>query len=276
VAVNDDLLNVPGARLYYETRGSGPVLLLIVGGNGDASTYQRAADLLADRYTVITYERRGFSRSPLDGPVPEQRLATDGDDAHRLLSHVTDQPAHVFGSSSGAIVSLDLATRYPNQIRTVIAHEPPLANLLPDADRWLALMDKVYDAYRESGVDAAMRTFTDAMGVVPPMANPDGRIPPPEVAEMIARIKRNMVFWLENEARQYPRYIPDVAALKAMSDRIVLAGGLDSQDHFPYRPNTALAEQLGLPIAMFAGGHIGYATHPAEFAARLHDVLSSH
>lgn len=276
MAFHHDLLDVPGARLYYETRGSGTVLLLIVGGNGDAATYQRAADLLADRYTVITYERRGFSRSPLDGPVPEQRLTTDGDDAHRLLSHVTDEPAHVFGSSSGAIVTLDLATRYPNQVRTVIAHEPPMANLLPDADRWLAVMDTVYDTYRESGVGEAMRKFTDAMGVVPPKVVPDDRIPPPEVAEMIARIKQNLTFWLENEARQYPRYVPDVAVLKAMSDRIVLAGGLDSQNKFPYRPNTVLAEQLGVPIARFAGGHVGYGTHPAEFAARLHDVLTSH
>jgi pimeloyl-ACP methyl ester carboxylesterase len=275
VAVNHDLFNVPGARLYYETRGSGPVLLLIVGGSGDASTFHRSADLLADRYQVITYERRGFSRSPLDGPVPEQRLTTDGDDAHRLLAQVTDEPAHVFGSSSGAIVSLDLATRYPDQIRSVIAHEPPLVNLLPDGDRWLAVMDKVYDTYRESGVDAAVQKFGEAMGVASPMAALAGRIPPPEVADMIARIKLNLVFWLENEVRQYPRYIPDVAALKAMSDRIVLGSGLDSQDRFPYRPNAVLAEQLGLPIAMFAGGHVGYATHPAEFAARLHDVLSS-
>src|SRR5919109_886391 len=92
-------LAVPGANLYYEVRGSGPVLLMIVGGNGDAGTFGQAADLLADRFTVVSYDRRGFDRSPMDGPVDdEKRLAADAEDAHRLLAHLTDQPGYVFGS----------------------------------------------------------------------------------------------------------------------------------------------------------------------------------
>jgi pimeloyl-ACP methyl ester carboxylesterase len=268
------LLDVPGARLYYEVRGSGPALLLIVGGNGDASSYQAAAELLADRYSVITYERRGFSRSPLDGPVPENRIETDAHDADRLLGHLTDGPADVFGSSSGAIVALDLATRHPARIRTVVAHEPPMVPLLPDAENWLAFIADVYQTYQASGVPAAMEKFRVGVGFPAGRRQDEGN-PSPEVAEMMARIQRNLTFWLENELRSYPRYMPDIAALKALSDRVVLAGGLDSQNQFPYRPNVVLAEQLGTTIANFAGGHVGYSTHPAEFAARLHDVLTS-
>ena len=96
------LLQVPGAGLRYEVHGSGPVLLLIVGGNGDPGVFGPLANELADRYTVVSYVRRGFSGSPLDGPVADERIATDSDDAHRLLAHLTSEPAHVFGSSSAA------------------------------------------------------------------------------------------------------------------------------------------------------------------------------
>ncbi|HWE91255.1 MAG TPA: alpha/beta hydrolase [Pseudonocardiaceae bacterium] len=270
-----DLLKVPGAQLYYEVRGSGPVLLLIVGGNGDAGTFTQAAKLLADRYTVITYERRGFFRSPLDGPVPENRIETDAQDADRLLGHFTDEPAYVFGSSSGAIVALDLTVRHPARIRTVVAHEPPLFTLLPDAEHWRSFINDVYQTYRAEGVQPAMKEFGAEMGMPNVGQRAISGVMPPEMAEMAKRIPHNLKFWLDNELRQYPSYVPDVAALTALSDRIVLAAGLDGKANPPYQPNTVLAEQFGSTIANFAGGHVGYLTHPAEFAARLHDVLAS-
>jgi len=102
--------DVPGARLHLETRGRGPLLLFVVGGNGDSTIYGGVAAALADRFTVATYDRRGFVRSPVSGPVDDDtRLAADVDDACRLIDHLGGAPAHVFGSSSGAIVVLELS-----------------------------------------------------------------------------------------------------------------------------------------------------------------------
>jgi acetyltransferase/esterase len=266
--------SVPGASLYYETRGSGPVLLLIAGGNGDAVPFQRAADALAGRYTIVAYDRRGFSRSRLDGPVPERRIETDSDDAHRLLNHLSAEPSYVFGSSSGAIVALDLVCRHPQQFRTVIAHEPPIATLLPDCAQWLEFFDEVYDTYRSSGVGTAMEKFSARMGPGGIGGRPPADEVPPRRVEMMDRVRRNQDLWLNHEIRQYPRFVPDAGALKAALPRLVLAGGRDSRQYFPYRPNTVMADQLGTTVVDFPGGHVGYATHPAEFAVRLTEVLT--
>jgi pimeloyl-ACP methyl ester carboxylesterase len=266
-------LALPGATLYYEVRGAGPAVLMIPTGNGDADQYWSVANALADRYTVITYDRRGFSRSPLRGPVAEgQRVETDARDAHLLLDHVTEGPAHVFGSSSGAIVALHLLTTYPGQIRTLIAHEPPLASVLPDSAEWLEFYADLYETYRRSGPRVAREVFRARMGMTGSSRPPDGVGPPPErFAEMVTRVKSNQAFWFEHEVRAYPAYVPDVAALRAFADRLILANGTTSRDTFPYRPNAVLAERIGTEVAHFPGGHVGYVTQPTEFA----DLLAS-
>ena len=125
-------LDAPGATLHFEVRGSGPVLLLICGGIYDAAAYAGLAGRLADRYTVVSYDRRGNSRSPLDGPPEPQRVEVHADDASLLLAEVSpDAPAFVFGNSSGAQIGLALAERHPEQVRALVAHEPPLLALLP-------------------------------------------------------------------------------------------------------------------------------------------------
>src|SRR5437899_2858228 len=154
-----DRLAVPGASLYYEVRGSGPALLIIPSGNGDAAPFLPLAETLSDEYTVITYDRRGFSRSPLNRPVGDDRLSDDAHDIGALLDLLADGPAAVFGSSSGAIVALATLERHPDQVRTVIAHEPPLASVLPDAEHWLGFYADLYQTYRTSGVDAARKAF---------------------------------------------------------------------------------------------------------------------
>jgi pimeloyl-ACP methyl ester carboxylesterase len=267
-------LTVPGATLYYEVRGAGPVLLLIPGGNGDAGPFERVANALAGRYTVASYDRRGFSRSPLNEPPDDRRrLDTDIDDAIHLLDHLTDDPAYVFGSSSGAIVALNLMARHPDRVRIVVAHEPPLAPLLPDAEAHLEFLDEVYETYRHSGVDSAMQKFNAGIGQHVPQL-PQGMELPPQVVDMVSRIQRNFAFWLEHELRQYPRAVPDLAALEAVSTRVVLAGGRGSREHFPYRPNLILAERLSREVVDFPGDHIGYVTYPADFAAQLADLLT--
>jgi acetyltransferase/esterase len=153
-------LNVPGARLFYERSGHGPLLILIPGASGTGESVRPLAHHLISQYQVVTYDRRGFSRSLLDGPQDyDHRLATDTDDVRRLIEHLTDQQAIVFGSSSGAIVALEVLARYPEQVQTVVAHEPPVVSLLPDAAKWWAFFDRIYDSSRKHGIEKAMHQF---------------------------------------------------------------------------------------------------------------------
>ena len=122
---------VPGAQLYTEIRGAGPLLLFVAGGNGDPAVFSGVAGRLAGDFTVVTYARRGSARSPVDGPVDDaSRISTDVEDAVALIAHRGGGPACVFGSSSGAIVTLDLVTHHPNLVSTAVVHEPPILELL--------------------------------------------------------------------------------------------------------------------------------------------------
>lgn len=172
-------VKVPGANLYCEVRGSGPVLLLICGGVYEAAGYAALARQLADRYTVVAYDRRGNSRSPLDGPPEQQCVGVHGDDAHRVLAAVSvtrDEPAYVFGNSSGAIIGLELAARHPDQVRTLVAHEPPLFELLSDRDHWRTVIQDVEDTFGKEGAGPAIQVL--GAGLKMSGGEPeDGRLP---------------------------------------------------------------------------------------------------
>ncbi len=206
-------------ELYYEVHGSGPALLLIPGSNGDAAFYAELADLLADRYTVINYDRRGFSRSA-GAPAPRAGWAeTHAEDARQLLDAVAGGPASVFGSSAGAIIGLELISRHPQLVTRLIAHEPPLAELLPDATRWRTLFHDVVTTYQQHGAEPAMRMFMAGTGT-------DTVDRPPHVdAGLISRMPGNVPTILTQEVPNATSYRPDFAALDAQCARITLAGG---------------------------------------------------
>jgi len=257
---------MPG--LYYEVRGSGPGLLLIPGSNGDAGFYAGVADLLADRYTVISYDRRGFSRSPVHAPGPAGWAETHTEDARQLLDAVAAGPAYVFGSSAGAVIGLDLISRHPQAVTRLVAHEPPLAELLPDAPRWRAFFHDVGATYRTQGAGPAMQQFMTGIGL--DTAERPSRIDP----ELIGRMPGNVHTVLTEEVPNAPSYRPDLAALDAQQTRITLAAGRDSREHFPYRPAVALAARWNRTVTEFPGDHTGYWSHPGEFATALQDALA--
>ncbi|HEY2794933.1 MAG TPA: alpha/beta hydrolase, partial [Micromonosporaceae bacterium] len=240
--------------------------------NGDAGPYAPLARLMSDRFTVVSYDRRGFSRSPMD-EVPEDRLGVDVADALALIDVVgeRDAAAYVFGSSSGAIVGLELLARHPERVRMLVAHEPPLMSILPDGDEILAFFDEVVEISRRDGVEAATAAFGARMGM-------DGDAPdvgtlPGPVAEMLERMWVNQPFFLEHELRQYPAVMPDYARLQAQSAKIVLVGGRESRDYPPYRPNLVLGERLARPVLDLPGDHVGYVTAAPDFAAALSPLL---
>ena len=264
-------LKVPGARLSYEVSGSGPLMILVPGAAGVGEVFLPLARLLSVQYQVVTYDRRGFSRSSLDGPQDyDHRLSTDTDDVRRLIEHLTDQPATVFGNSSGAIVALEVLTHYPERIQTVVAHELPVVFLLPDAAKWLAFFDGVYDTYRKDGVPKAMHQFASrVVGSVDRQVIERAMTKHANEYTMV-----NAAYWMEHELRKSPRVALDLAALAAKAEWIVLAGGRDSQDQMTYQPNKVLASTLELNLIDLPGGHLGFMASPAEFATELMDALS--
>jgi pimeloyl-ACP methyl ester carboxylesterase len=251
--------------LYTEVRGSGPPLLLIPGGNGDAATFGALQPYLVDRFTVIAYDRHGYSRSE---PGAEHSLSGDVEDALQLLERF-DRPATVLGSSSGAIVGLHLLVAHPELVGRLIAHEPPLLALLPDAEIQLAALDDVYATYLQAGAEVAMKRFAEVTGVPGAPQLPDPETLPPHVRELLRRMQPNTSYFLEHELRQYVRLVPDLDALASRTDRLELAGGRDSRGQLPSRATEVLAERLGVPVTEFPGAHVGYVSDPEAFAATL-------
>src|SRR6202011_4732026 len=274
VPMTAERLAVPGASLYYEVRGSGPVLLMMPGGPADAGVFRRIAEALASDYTVVTYDPRGLSHSTLDGPVRDERIVEIfADDVHRLLTATAKEPAYVFGSSGGAVIGLELAARHPDQVRMLVSHEPPAPALLPDPARERAAMEEIYQTYRAAGIGPAMQKFMVQtrirMGPPPP---PQGE-PTAEMREGMAQMQRNMDFWLGHYFRAIAAYEPDFGALKTGSSRIVPAVGDESRGELAHEGGLGLATRLGTEAVVFSGAHGGFESHAAELAIRLREVL---
>ena len=261
-------LAVPGARLYSEVRGSGPTLA-VVGSPMAAGDFAAFADVLADRHTVITYDPRGISGSPVDDPAQDSTPELRADDVAAVLDAVGADTADVFGSSGGAVTGLALATRHPDRIRTLVAHEPPLLELLPDAAEQRAKTDDIVDTFRRQGVGAAWMKFMTNAGF-----DVGGGGAPGPAGEPSAQQLSNSRRFFEHELRPTARYLPDIAALRGGAARVVVGVGAESGRLITYRTSLALAELLGTMPVVFPGDHGGFLTAPRAFADRLTEVLA--
>lgn len=266
------VVEVPGARLHCEVRGSGPVLLLIPGGAADAASYDGIAPLLAAEHTVVTYDPRGTSRSPAADPASAASVATLADDAHRVLDAVGAvgaRSATVFGSSAGAVTGLELVGRRPEQVARLVAHEPPVTALLPDAARHDG--GRLAELQRREGTPAAMARFLADTGM-------DGDAPPPPTddpaaLEGLARFAANLPGFFAHTVVAVSRYQPDVEALRSLGPRIVVAAGRDSAGQVPRRATEALAAALGAELVEMPGDHRGFLGAPVAFAETLRPLL---
>ncbi|MGK8503313.1 alpha/beta fold hydrolase [Nocardia asiatica] len=274
--MRSETVKVPGATLYYEVSGAGPVLLLLPGSGGDAAVFDPVLEPLAEHFTVVTMDPRGYSRSVLDrGPPADIEVEVQSEDAHLLLEHLTPtgEVAYVFGGSGGAVVTLDLLARHPQRLRLVIAHEPPSFGVLPDAAEHKAFVEEVYELFHTEGLAAAGARFLEGIGGGVHMPDPAGLSP--RAAAMIERLHANAPRSIAHELRPITSYLPDVAALATVADRLVLGAGRDSKGKLPRRPAEALAAQLDIPLTEFPGGHSGFTDAPAEFARLLLELLQA-
>ncbi|WP_186431449.1 alpha/beta fold hydrolase [Clostridium sp. BSD9I1] len=273
---NTGILSVPGASLYYEVRGSGPVLLMIHGGNGDADVYHGIAEQLSYKYTVVTYDRGGYSRSKLTNENEDYSIKVHSEDAYRLLTELNAELAYVFGSSAGAVIGLDLAIRHPEKISILIAHEPPLTHLLSGEEQIKArqIQENLENTACSEGAIPAMKQFASVLGIK--SSNNSAYIPS---AEHMKRMIENMKSFVMYEAPAIRRHILNLEDLRFIMNtsslRIVTGYGGLSQGTFPNLCAIALAEQLRVENMEFPGNHLGYVSHSKEFAERLHDALEN-
>ncbi|MFC9358857.1 alpha/beta fold hydrolase [Rhodococcus sp. NPDC057014] len=261
-------LDVPGARLYYEVRGSGPVVVL-VGAPMDADAFAPAADLLAAEHTVLTTDPRGIRRSPVDDRDRDSTPEMRADDLARLLRHLDAGPAVVFGSSGGAVSALALVQAHPELVHTVIAHEPPLDELLDDREHLRVKTDEIIDAHLGGDVVGAWRKFLDLANI---------HLPEEVFQQMVGgerdeQTEADEYFQHAHMLRPTTRWCPDLAALCSASTRIVVGIGEDSGGQLCDRTSRALAADLGIEPTLFPGDHIGFAHDPDAFVTRLRAVL---
>jgi pimeloyl-ACP methyl ester carboxylesterase len=262
-------LDAPGAVLHYDVRSNDastqPVLLL-VGSPMGAAGFVTLAGHFTDR-TVVTYDPRGAGRSKrTDGAL---RTATEeqADDLHRLILALDAGPVDIFGSSGGAVNGLALVAGHPEQVHTLVAHEPPSAQVLPDREPVMAACEGIHETYQREGFGPAMAKFIALVSYPGPI--PAGFADQPGDP----RLGLNML--------STPGYQHDFAALRAAPTRIVLGVGAQSAAMLAGRAGIGVAERLGTVPVTFPGGHDGFVGgeyggmgEPDAFAATLREVLT--
>ncbi|GAB3659348.1 alpha/beta fold hydrolase [Glycomyces tarimensis] len=286
IAPQTHTLEAPGAVLYYDIRecgtGSEPPLLLI-GSPMAAPGFTTLAGHFADR-TVVTYDPRGAERSKRTDGAAETTPDEHADDLHRLISAIGAGPVDLFASSGGAVNALALVARHPEQVRTLVAHEPPAAQELPDREAVLAVCEDIRRTYLSSGFGPAMAKFIALVTHQGPFTSEFVDSPGPNPAD----------FGLPTEddgSRDDPllgqnivacnSYRHDFAALRAASTRIVVGVGAASGQETAARAARAVAARLGTDPATFPsdhggflGGEYGQTGEPDAFAATLRKVLA--
>lgn len=246
---------VNDTELYTEARGSGPALLLVPGAGGDAGQYEALAELLSRDHTVVTYDRRGNSRSARPPDWAATTVAEQADDAAALLDTLGLAPATVFGSSLGAVVALGMLARHPRSVRKIVVHDPALMAVLREPEAVLGAVQPVIGAGMAAGgprggMEAFLR-FADASAY--------GALDPAVRDRMLG----NGDVLFEYEFGTFASWRPD-----GLVARSVPATVLHGQDSPPFLAETSawVAGRLGVEVRPVAGGHMSYVYDPAAMA----------
>jgi pimeloyl-ACP methyl ester carboxylesterase len=280
-------LDVPGALLTYDVRRNSsttaPVLLMI-GSPMGAGGFGTLAGHFSDR-TVVTYDPRGVERSRKTDETTESTPEQHADDLHRVISDLGAGPVDLFASSGGAVNALALVARHPEQVRILVAHEPPTAQVLPDREPALAAAEDVNETYKRRGFGPAMAKFIALVSHKGEISADYVDQPAPDPAMFGLPTEddgsRNDPLLAQNMV-SCTHYQPDFDALRAASTRIVLAAGTESEGEMAHRGAEAVAARLGTtPVAFpsghggFLGGEYGQRGEPDAFAATLREVLTA-
>jgi pimeloyl-ACP methyl ester carboxylesterase len=281
------MLETAEAGIAYDVHGPLPTAdghppLFMIGQPMGASGFGALASYFPDR-TVVTYDPRGLGRSTRkDGRVDHSPTVQAGD-VHAVIEALGAGPVEMFASSGGAVTALALVAAYPSDVTTLVAHEPPLIPVLPDAEAAERARAAVRDTYEAKGSNAGMAAFiamtswrgefTDDYFTQPP--------PDPALFGMPADDDGSRDDpLLSDRSWAVSSYHLDAGALAAAPTRVVIAVGEESLGTFTGRTSLAAAELLGQQATVFPshhggflGGEFGYAGQPEAFARKLRDVL---
>jgi pimeloyl-ACP methyl ester carboxylesterase len=288
-----------GADLYFERRGAGPALLMISGGGGDSAYYAGLADILAADFIVLTYDRRGNSRSVLHGEPRPLSVAEQSADAIAVLRANGLEAALVFGNSGGATIALDLAARHPAAVTAAVCHETPVPAVLPDPAAYLAIHDEMDKLLLTDGWQAAFRRFqTGILGQLPPQPGGALHSPTEQIQlrvmgsvvrmagnwdfmtrvsrnwEYMTRVSGNWEYMTRYEIGPFTDYQPDLESIRDNGVRIALAYGAETTHLAAAEMSQALAARLSAECAILPGGHIAPQDNPDAFAAPLRELLN--
>ena len=279
-------IDAPGATVTYDVRAGSSAdqpPLFLIGSPMGAAGFTTLAGHFPDR-TVITYDPRGSERSTKDDPSRPSNPQMHADDLHRIIQAVGG-PVDLFASSGGAVNALALIAAHPDDVRILVAHEPPLAAVLPDADNARAAVRAIERSYQNGGFGAGMAHFMAVTSHRGPFPDDFAARPAPDPATfgMPAEDDGNRTdVMLAQNIIGTTHYEPDFEALRNASTRIIIAAGSESQGEMANRGAYGVAERLGTePVVFpshhggFLGGEYGWGGEPDAFAAKLRDVLES-
>lgn len=280
-------LDVPGGMLAYDVRGPLPPAggrrpLLMIGHPMGAGGFAALASFFPDR-TVVTYDPRGIERSEV--PDAEHTPGVNAEDVHRVIEAIGSGPVDLFGSSGGAVTGLALVSLYPGDVGVLVAHEPPLLEVLPDAANARVAFRRVTEVYHQHGFGAGMAAFI-ALTSVEGEFTPDFLSRPAPDPAMFGLpteddgVRDNVL--LSGVSDAVTDFHLDADVLGQAPTRIVMAAGIESRNQVPGRAAAEIAKTLGTELVMFpshhggfVGGDSGYAGQPEAFAARLREVLEA-
>jgi pimeloyl-ACP methyl ester carboxylesterase len=262
--IKEKVLN-EGAEIYCERRGNGPILLLIHGAMEDAGYYSSAAAILADKFTVVSYDRRCNSRSSGDRSV-DMTVAQQARDAASIIRAMGDGKAVVVGRSGGAIIGLELAATMPEVIDFLIVYEAPVIEILPkaDAEKWRSFVYNIYTKSQHEGSQAAQTEFMGSLINVP-----DSPFPP----DLNDRISSNVDFFFKHEFRTFFGYLPNIEIIRKNNVHMVTAIGRESDNAYYVQATRALAAKLGCENVEFPGHHDVSFWIPKDFANAIRQIL---
>ena len=248
-------VDVNGAKLYYELRGTGPSLLFIPGAEGDAEEYLRVVELLEDEFTIVSYDRRGYSRCPRPEGYRGTTVEEQADDAAGLLTALDLAPAGVWGNSSGAIIGLSLVLRHPEVVRKAMLHEPPLYAGMGDWQQVLAFLKEA-----------------TAQGKVPFLRMLTGDVVYDSFSESYrARLQADDT-WILYEFDNFESYRPSDEELAKVERPVSVLYGEDSPPFFGETANW-LADRLRTDVVKIRGGHGVHYEYPDEVAKAIREFM---
>ena len=258
-----ELLDIGSIRIHVERRGTGPALLFIPGGGVDATHFATLAELLADDYHTICYDRRGYYRSPAPPDSRDATVDDHADDAAALLRALGVEPVAVWGGSIGGIILLSLLKRYPDLVRAAIVHEPPLFTLLDEASRFRTALVTLNAQARREGARSVMADHARAeLGEAFNLLNSPAR----------DRMLDNAEPFLLRDIPGLIRSIPGPEVTVSAVPTAVLRRA-ENDRSMPGRAAEELAKRLGVPLEFIPGGHIPYLTAPESTAASIKSIL---